>query len=91
MTDKQRQEFRDKWMGEFYDSVTDTWEELEQRFDQMLLAYDKLNGDRLVRLKEFVEADLERATAISDDAFYDGIRIEARSILAEIERLEEGR
>jgi hypothetical protein len=54
----------------------------------MLLEYDKLNGDRLARLKEFVEADLEQATAISDDAFYDGIRIEARSILAEISRLE---
>jgi uncharacterized protein YutD len=77
MTDKQRQEFRDKWMGEFYDSVTDTREELEQRFDQMLLAYDKLNGDKWARLKEFVEKDTEECDLV-------------KKIFAEISRLEEG-
>jgi hypothetical protein len=80
MTDKERQEFVDRYAEKF--NVT------ENNILVLLADYDKLNGDRLERLKEFVEADLERATAISDDAFYDGIRIEARSILAEISRLE---
>ena len=92
MTDKERQEFVEKWLPMM--PLATGYERNRSRhlLTKMLLAYDKLNGDRLERLKESVEADLERTNSILSsrrtDELYLGMRLEAKSILAEIERLE---
>jgi len=91
MTDKQRAEFVEKWALVL---------NVPSRHGPganllgMLLEYDKLNDDRWARLKEFVEAQIahcELNRIISgldrDTPFWETYRI----ILAEIERLEEGK
>ena len=103
MTDKERQEFREKWAKHLIFEISggdiDDREHEKRVTDfvvrllvKMLLEYDKLNGDKLARLKESVEADLERTNSILSsrrtDELYLGMRLEAKSILAEIERLE---
>ena len=94
MSDK-RQEFVEKWVKIFNPKVNPSDEWVRGTLARMLLEYDKLNGDKLARLKESVEADLERTNSILSsrrtDELYLGMRLEAKSILAEIERLEEGR
>jgi len=85
MTDKQRAEFVEKRVGEFYDAVADTWEQVAQRLEKFLLEYDKLNGDKLERLKEFVEGELFE---LHTDSPKCSALTEAQIILAEIERLE---
>jgi hypothetical protein len=102
MTDKQRAEFVEKWAKHLIFEISggdiDDREHEKRVTDfvvrllvKMLLEYDKLNGDKLARLKEFV-----RTKAVSNTWELDGVpfsieAIDVKTILAEIERLEEGR
>ena len=89
MTDK-RQEFINKWQNHLEIEMDGhTGYPAKWQLRDLLAAYDKLNGDRWERLKEFVEKEEEENEAKpSFDDYYIGEGAEIDIILAEIERLE---
>jgi len=90
MTDKERAEFVERNAEDLRGLLI--LDDVILGLTQLLLEYDKLNGDKWARLKEFV-----RTKAVSNTWELDGVpfsieAIDVKTILAEIERLEkEGR
>jgi hypothetical protein len=88
MTDKQRAEFVERWLPIMPFATGYERNRSRNLLDKMLLEYDKLNGDKWARLKEFV-----RTKAVSNTWELDGVpfsieAIDVKTILAEILRLE---
>jgi len=101
MNDK-RQEFVEKWAKKTFkkddkaglvDFIMFDIDNLIHLLGKMLLAYDKLNGDKWAKVKELVEKrSVIRAILLKDSPkeayFKKGQIYESQAILAEIERLE---
>jgi len=85
MSDK-RQEFVGKWASKIDREFNDSYPDYCKALDKMLLDYDKLNGDKLERLKEFVKNRRKELMPSYDSCCQ--VMVELKKILAEISRLE---
>jgi len=93
MSDK-RQEFVGKWTGRLFVHFSGKEYMSLDMLDEvraLLLEYDKLNGDRWARLKEFVEAELLNVQSVAGDDWYRGQKAALNTIKNEILWLEEGK
>jgi hypothetical protein len=99
MTDKERAEFAEKWSGNLTEFITEIdripYDAKRKFIKSMLLEYNKLNGDRLARLKEFVKDQIALKVREEKKAIVPGYiwRLKEAEgmcgeILAEISRLE---
>jgi hypothetical protein len=88
MIDKQRAEFVGRWAHKIDWEFNDTEPEYRKAIDQMLAEYDKLNGDRWARVKEFVWTMRKQLSWYYGHQEIQIVRENLDNILAEIERLE---